>query len=88
MGAIVVVFWFLLIRPQQKKDKAVKKMRAELKVGDRVCTIGGLYGTVQNIKDDVITIGIGPGKDKQQVVIARWAIGSTEGTDAVDDSLN
>ena len=41
-----VVFYFLLIRPQKKKDKKVKEMLAALKNGDRVCTIGGIYGTI------------------------------------------
>ena len=45
-----VVFYFLLIRPQKKKDKKVKEMLAALKNGDRVCTIGGIYGTVTAVK--------------------------------------
>ena len=43
---MVAVFYFMLIRPQRKKDKAVKDMLAALKTGDRICTIGGFYGTI------------------------------------------
>ena len=45
---MVAIFYFLLIRPQRKKDKKVKDMLAALKTGDRVCTIGGIYGTITN----------------------------------------
>ena len=44
-----VVFYFFLIRPQKKKDKKVKDMLAALKPGDRICTIGGIYGTIKSI---------------------------------------
>ena len=42
---IFVIFWFMMIRPQRKKDKQVKEMLNNLKAGDRICTIGGIYGT-------------------------------------------
>ena len=49
MVVMIVVFYFMLIRPQKKKDKAVKDMLNALKVSDRVCTIGGIYGTVTGL---------------------------------------
>ena len=58
MLLIFVVFWFMLIRPQRKKDKQVKEMLNNLKAGDRICTIGGIYGTITGIKDDTITLNI------------------------------
>ena len=76
MVLIVVVFWLFLIRPQRKKDKQVKEMLANLKVGDRVCTIGGIYGTIVNIKDDTISLAVG--KDNVNLVFARWGIRSVE----------
>ncbi len=76
MVAIVVVFWFVLIRPQRKKDKAVKDMLSALKAGDRICTIGGVYGTVTAIKDDTVTVVVGT--QKTQMIFARWAIRSVE----------
>lgn len=51
-----VVFYFILIRPQKKKDKELKEQMSKLTVGDKVITIGGLVGFVANIKDDQVTI--------------------------------
>ena len=84
MVAIVVVFWFVLIRPQRKKDKAVKDMLAALKPGDRICTIGGIYGTVTGIKDDTVSVVIGA--QKTPMVFARWAIRSVEDAPLENDS--
>ena len=77
---LIVVFYFFLIRPQRKKDKEVKNMLANLKVGDRITTIGGFYATIAAIKDDVITISFGP--DSTKAMIARWAVRSLEDTPA------
>ncbi len=71
----LAIFYFLIIRPQQKKDKKIKEMRSGLSVGDEIVTIGGLYGKIVKIKDDVITIEVG--SDKTKLVIAKWAIGNT-----------
>ena len=85
MILIVVVFWLFLIRPQRKKDKKVKEMLAALKVGDRVCTIGGIYGTITNIRDEnTVTLAIGP--QDVPVVFARWAIRNVEEITVENDS--
>ena len=76
MILIFVVFYFLLIRPQRKKDKEAKTMLDNLKVGDRICTIGGIYATIESIRDDTITLSVGKGD--QTMVVARWAIRSVE----------
>ena len=76
MVLIFVVFYFFMIRPQKKKDKQVKDMLAALKKGDRVCTIGGIYGTIAHIKDDTSPRAVG--KDHVNLVFARWAIRSVE----------
>ena len=73
---IFVVFWFMLIRPQRKKDKQVKEMLNNLKAGDRICTIGGIYGTIVGIKDDTVTLSVA--RDNLTMVIARWGIRSVE----------
>jgi len=80
---MVVVFYFMLIRPQRKKDKAAKDMLAALKVGDRICTIGGFYGTISHIKDDTITLKFG--SMENTVVIARWAVRSVENVKAENE---
>ncbi|MDO4739620.1 MAG: preprotein translocase subunit YajC [Eubacteriales bacterium] len=84
MVAMVAVFYFMLIRPQKKKDKAVKDMLAALKNGDRVCTIGGIYGTITNVRDDTITLAVGP--QKVPMMFARWAIRSVEDAPLENDS--
>ncbi len=77
MILIIVVFYFFMIRPQRKKDKKVKERLAALKVGDRVCTIGGIYGTITNIRDEnTVTLALGP--QDVPVVFARWAIRNVE----------
>ncbi|MBE5774492.1 MAG: preprotein translocase subunit YajC [Clostridiales bacterium] len=84
MVVMVAVFYFMLIRPQRKKDKAVKDMLNALKVGDRICTIGGLYGTIAGLKDDTVTITLG--SLQNTVVIARWAIRSVENVKLENDA--
>lgn len=53
---IVVVFYFFMIRPQMKKQKELKNFRANLKVGDKVVTIGGVHGKILEIRDTTIVI--------------------------------
>ena len=86
MILIFVVFYFLLIRPQRKKDKEAKAMLDNLKVGDRICTIGGIYGTIVRIKDDVLTIEVG--EQKTQMVFARWAVRNVEQLSVTNDSVH
>ena len=84
MILIFVVFYFVLIRPQRKKDKEAKAMLDNLKVGDRICTIGGIYGTIVKIKDDVLTVEVG--EQKTQLVFARWAVRNVEQLSVTNDS--
>lgn len=53
---IVVVFYFFMIRPQMKKQKELKNFRANLKVGDKVVTIGGIHGKILEMRDTTIVI--------------------------------
>ena len=76
MVVMIAVFYFMLIRPQRKKDKAVKNMLDNLKVGDRIWTIGGFYGTVAGLKDDTVTLTMG--SLQNTVVIKRSAVGGVE----------
>lgn len=70
---IIGIFWLIIIRPQQKRDRETQKMRSEIKEGDEILTIGGIYGKVLSQKDDIITIEVGA--DKVKLKIARFAIG-------------
>ena len=65
------IFYFLLIRPQQKKAKQHKELLGALKKGDRVVSSGGLHGTVTGLTDDVVTMEIAP---KVRVKVSRGSI--------------
>ena len=57
-GLVFVIFYFLIIRPQNKKQKETKQMLAALKKGDKVVSIGGIRGTILSIKDDVVVLKV------------------------------
>lgn len=61
--AIVIVFYFFMIRPQQKKAKDAKKFREALGKGDKVITIGGIHGKIVEIKDQYLVLNIANGVD-------------------------
>ncbi len=84
MILIFVVFYFMLIRPQRKKDKQVKEMLNNLKVGDRVTTIGGIYGTISGLRDDSVELSVG--RQNLSMVVARWAIRSVDEITIENDS--
>jgi preprotein translocase subunit YajC len=65
------IFYFLLIRPQQKKAKAHKQMLASVKKGDKIVSSGGLHGVITGITDDVVTMEIAP---KVRVKISRGSV--------------
>lgn len=64
MTALLVLIYFMMIRPQRKKDKADKEMRANLKVGDEIITIGGVIGKIEKINDKSVVISTTSGKNK------------------------
>ncbi len=70
---VLVLMYFMLIRPQKKREKETAQMRNALEIGDEIVTIGGIIGRVVNIKDDDI-ITIETGSDKTKVKIRKWAI--------------
>lgn len=76
--AIFAIFYFLLIRPQQKKTKQLKEMRDGLAVGDTVITIGGLSGKVAKITDDEVILSVG----EVSLTFKKWAIGSVLGKES------
>ena len=69
---IIVVFYFFMIRPQMKKQKEIKQFRDGLQKGDKIVTTGGIYGKVNDIKENVIIVEIAPNVtvkvDKSSVV--------------------
>lgn len=78
---IIVLFYFLLIRPQRKRDKETKEMLNAMKVGDKVVTIGGICGKIIKIKDNNVFIetgNIGTQDEKSVLKMERDAIKSIE----------
>lgn len=59
--ALVVIFWLFMIRPQQKKQKEIRKFREGIKSGDRVITAGGIHGKVKQVKETSFVIQIADG---------------------------
>ena len=58
LGLIFVVMWFFMIRPQRKQQKELQNFRNSLQKGDKVVTIGGIYGTVCEVKDNSVLIEV------------------------------
>ena len=82
-GLMIVLFYFLLIRPENKRKKQVNEMRSSLQVGDEITTIGGVVGKIVSIKDDTITLAIGA--QRTEMVVARWAIRQVEEVSVEND---
>ena len=59
---IIVIFYFFMIRPQQKKQKELKKFRESMAVGDKVVTIGGIHGKILSVDESTVLIGTESGK--------------------------
>ena len=73
---LMIAMFAIMIIPQRRRDKKVKDMLGSLKAGDRVRTIGGIYGTISSIKDDTVMLLVGP--DKVKLVFARGASAQVE----------
>ncbi len=76
MVGMVAIFYFLLIRPQKKKEKKDRDMRDSVEVGDGVVSIGGIIGRVVSIKDD--TLLVETGSDRTKIRLHKWAIQTVE----------
>ena len=81
--AMLAIFYFLLIRPENKKKKALAELRSSLAVGDLITTIGGIVGTICAAKED--TIVIETGADRVRIEFTKWAV-STKGAQTSEDA--
>ena len=70
------IFYFMLIRPENKRKKEQEQMRSDLKNGDQITTIGGITGTVVSVKDDKFVIETGA--DQVRIEFAKWALSTNE----------
>ena len=73
---MVAVFYFLLIRPENKRKKEAEQMRSSVKNGDEITTIGGIVGKVVNVKEDKFVIETGA--DQVRIEFAKWALSTNE----------
>ena len=76
---MLAVFYFMLIRPENKRKKEAEEMRSAVKTGDRITTIGGIMGTVVHIKEDRVVMEIVA--DQVRIEIAKWAISANDTAD-------
>ena len=72
-GLVIVIFYFLIIRPQNKKQKETKNMLAALKKNDKVATIGGIRGVCQSVKEDTVVVKV---DDNTKMEFSKSAIAS------------
>ena len=73
---MIAVFYFMLIRPENKRKKEAEQMRSAVKTGDEIITIGGIIGTVVSVKDDKFVMETSA--DQVRIELAKWAISSNE----------
>ena len=69
---LIVIMYFLMIRPQRKREKETTAMRNSVQVGDEIVTIGGFCGRIVRTKDETVIIQVGPDKTKMEIM--RWGI--------------
>ena len=80
MALIFGVFYFLIIRPQQKRQQALREMIAQLKAGDKVITTGGIYATVKQVKEKSLLV---MSADKSLLEISRASVSGMQGEEEV-----
>lgn len=73
---MIALFYFLLIRPENKRKKEAEQMRSAVKKGDSITTIGGIVGTVVDVTEERVVIETGA--DRVRIEFAKWAISSNE----------
>lgn len=78
--AIIAIFYFLIYRPQKKRDKESKAMIASMKKGDKVVTIGGIHGTIVTVKDKTVVVKV---DDSARIEFSKDAISSVVSKDAI-----
>ena len=76
LAVMFAIFYFMLIRPENKRKKEAEQMRSSVKVGDHITTIGGIIGVVVNVKDEKFVIETGA--DQVRIELAKWALSSNE----------
>ena len=76
MVIMIAIFYFMLIRPENKRKKEAEEMRSAVKKGDKIVTIGGIVGTVVDVKESRIVIETSA--DQVRMELEKWALSSNE----------
>ena len=76
MVLMIAIFYFMLIRPENKRKKEAEQMRSSVKKGDRITTIGGITGTVVDVKESRVVLETGA--DQVRIELEKWAISTNE----------
>jgi len=84
--AIVAFMYFVMIRPESKRKKQLEQMRASIKVGDEITTIGGIIGTV--VTENAEKVVIETGADRVRIELAKWGISSKNEEPAEDKKVD
>lgn len=74
--AMIGVFYFMLLRPENKRKKEAEQLRSSVKVGDQITTIGGICGTIVHIKEDKVVVETSA--DQVRIELCKWAISTNE----------
>ena len=74
--AMIAIFYFMMIRPENKRKKETEEMRSSIRNGDMITTIGGVIGTVVDVKEDKVVIETGA--DRVRIEFAKWGVSSNE----------
>lgn len=72
IAVLIAIFYFMLIRPENKKKKEAQALRDSLAVGDEITTIGGIVGTICHVKENSIVIETGA--DRVRLEMMKWAV--------------
>ncbi|MCR5136063.1 MAG: preprotein translocase subunit YajC [Oscillospiraceae bacterium] len=80
--AMFAIFYFLMIRPENKKKKKTEEMRSSLSLGDGITTIGGITGKIVQVTEDTVTFETG--EDRVRIQVKKWAISTTDKMEAAE----
>ena len=80
--AMFAIFYFLIIRPENKRKKKTEEMRSSLSLGDEITTIGGIVGKIVQITEDTITFETG--EDRVRIQTKKWAVSTTAKMEAAE----
>ncbi|MGM9585881.1 MAG: preprotein translocase subunit YajC [Candidatus Limivicinus sp.] len=80
--AMFAIFYFLIIRPENKRKKKTEEMRGSLSIGDEITTIGGIVGKIVQVTEDTITFETG--EDRVRIQTKKWAVSTTAKMEAAE----